>query len=255
MEIMEKISATIITHNEQDNILRCLESIKWVDEIIIVDSQSNDNTITLCKEYTDKIYVNPWSGYVRQKNFAVEKASHNWILSLDADEELSPALKEEIITLKKSGFTFNGYKIPRKVFYLGHWIEYSGWYPNYKMRLFNREFGKWQGDSVHEYVALTGAPGKLKGDIYHYSYKSLSDHLERINTFTTLAAESMKKNGRKSSYVKLLYKPFFKFVKSYILKKGFLDGFTGLIIAVMGSFYVFLKYLKLWELQKTINNR
>jgi glycosyltransferase involved in cell wall biosynthesis len=251
---MEKISAVIITYNEQGNIERCLASLDWVDEILVVDSFSTDHTVEIAKKYTRTIIQHEWEGFVRQKIYATSQASHDWILSIDADEEISHELKTEILAIRQTGFTGTAYQMPRKVLYLGKWIRYGGWYPDYKMRLFNRKQGQWMGVEVHEYWQSTGKCSRLKGDLLHYSYKNISDHLNKINNLTTIAASELRGKNIKASFLSLMINPFAKFLKAYFIKTGFLDGFVGLVIALLGSYYVFLKYLKLWELQQMSKN-
>ncbi|MGH1363830.1 MAG: glycosyltransferase family 2 protein [Calditrichia bacterium] len=246
---MEKISATVITFNEEKNIRRCLESVKWADEIIVIDSHSKDNTVQIAREYTDKVIQRDWPGHIQQKNFARETASNNWIFSLDADEEVSPELRESILSAQKSGFPCGGYHLARKVYYLGKWINHSGWYPDYKVRLFDRRKASWGGTNPHDRIEINSATEFLSGDLYHYSYENVSAHIQTINNFTTISAEELQKKGKRATLSKLLLNPFFKFIKSFLIKKGFLDGTVGLTIALSGSFYVFLKYLKLWEMQ------
>jgi len=247
---MEKISAVVITYNEQDNIERCLSSLDWVDEILVVDSHSTDRTVELCRKYTDRVLLHKWEGFVRQKIYATKRAGYDWILSIDADEEVSPGLRAEIIKLRQSGFTAAAYQMPRKVFYLGKWIRRGGWYPDYKVRLFDRKQGQWIGVEVHEYWQSAGKCARVQGDLLHYSYKNITDHLNKINNLTSVAAVELSGKNTTASIWDLLVNPISKFIKSYFIKTGFLDGFVGLVIAVMGSYYVFLKYLKLWELQQ-----
>jgi len=242
---MEKLSVTIITLNEEGKIRDALESVKWADEIIVVDSGSTDRTVEICRGYTDNIFHNKWPGFVAQKNFATDKASNRWILSIDADERITPALSEEIrgvLTAPKA----DAYAIPRRVFYLGRWINYSGWYPDRKVRLFNRDLCRWAGDQVHEQVLVKGRQDCLKGDISHFTFDSLADHIRTMNNYTSLAA--MEQKGRAaSSVLHLLFRPFLAFIKSFFLKQGFRDGMPGFIIAVAAGCHVFYKYAKLWE--------
>jgi len=250
---MEKISAIIITLNEEKNIERCLQSLDWADEIVVIDSFSTDRTVALCKKYTNRIIQHKWDGFAQQKIFATSQARYDWIFSIDADEEVSDQLKYEIIRIKQSTPAAQAYRMPRKMFYLGKWITHGSWYPDYKVRLFNRQHGHWEGLDIHEYWQVKGSCEKLKGDLLHYSYKDITDHLQKINTLTSKAAAEMLKKGERNSVWNLIINPFLKFFKSYFIQAGFLDGFVGLIIASMGSYYVFLKYLKLWELRQNIN--
>ncbi len=246
---MEKISATLITYNEAANIAEALQSVTWADETVVVDSGSTDATLDICRRFTDKIFHRDWTGYVDQKNFAVEKASHEWIFSLDADERPDSVLVSEVDALRRAGFQKPGYRIPRVAYFMGRWIRHGDWYPDYQLRLFDRRQGRWQGGSVHESVRTQGEPGLLRGELHHYTYRSLSDYLRRLEVYSTLAAADYKRRGRTSSFLKLLADPFATFLKADVLKRGFMDGTPGLIVAVMGAVSVFFKYAKLYELQ------
>ncbi len=249
---MEKISATLITYNEEDNIGAALESIKWIDEIVVLDAHSKDKTVHIAHQYTDKIFVQTWKGYVKQKNYAFEKASFEWILSLDADERVTDDLREEIETLRKTGFTCDGYFIPRKTFYLGRWIKHCGWYPNYQLRLFRKSKACWVGGSVHERCKVDGISCYLKNPLQHYTYKNIYDHIERMNLYSSLSAQDRIKKGKKTSLIEIIIAPIAAFIKSYVLKRGFLDGIPGLIVSTVIAHYAFLKRAKVWE--KTADN-
>ncbi len=248
--LMQKISATIITYNEEQNIAEALQSLLWADEIIVVDSGSNDSTLEICRKFTDRVIHRDWTGYVDQKNFAAEMANHDWIFSLDADERTSPTLRLEIQTLARSGFQKIGYKIARATFFMERWIRHGDWYPDYQLRLFDRRHGKWSGGRVHESVKIAGEPGYLKGEIYHYTYRSLSDYLQRLETYTTLASLDYQQREKSVGAVGIILKPLATFLKSYLLKRGFQDGMPGLMAATMGAVSVFFKYAKLYELTK-----
>ena len=248
---MGKLSVVIITYNEEENIKDCLESVKWSNEIVVVDSFSSDKTVEIAREFTPKVFQNKWTNFSEQKNLALAKASNDWVLNIDADETVTPGLKEEILAIVNSKFsTFEGYYIPRKNHYMGMWIRHCGWYPDYKLRLFRRGKGRFNERIVHESVIVEGRKGHLKSCLNHYSYKDLSDHLSKIDKFTSLAAEETFTSGKRAGVFDLLFRPLVKFIKMYLLKRGYLDGIYGLIVSVMGSFYVFTKYLKLWELSK-----
>lgn len=250
---MEKLSVTIITLNEERNIRDALESLTWVDEIIIVDSGSNDKTISICKEYTEKIFYNPWPGINSQKAFAKKLVTYDWILNIDADEKVSPELAAEIQSILGQGGHYDGYFIPRKVYYLGRWIEHSGWYPDYKLRLFRTEKGRWNGIDPHDVVVVDGKTGYLKGNIYHFTYENIEDHVKTMNNLTSVAAKEYKKKGKRDGLLSLMVRPPLTFLKKYILKQGFRDGLPGFIIAISSAYYVFLKYAKLWELINIID--
>lgn len=245
-----KISATIITLNEEKNIEAALESLAWADEIVVVDSESSDRTVEIARRFTDKVITQKWLGYAAQKNFASQQASHDWVFNLDADERLSPELQREIVALKSGAQTDTAaFEMPRKVFYLGKWIQHSGWYPDYKIRLYNRAKGQWQGKYVHESVTVQGRVGRLAGDLFHFTVASASEHHLRLDRYTTLAAQEAFENGRRASFAAIAFAPFATFIKSYVVKLGFLDGIQGLAIAYFAGYYVFMKSLKLWELQ------
>ncbi|MBI5756227.1 MAG: glycosyltransferase family 2 protein [Nitrospirae bacterium] len=250
---MEKLSVTIITLNEEHNIREALESVKWADEIVVVDSGSSDKTVDICKEYTGKVFYNAWPGHIAQKNFAIDKASNQWILSIDADERVTPELADEIKEVLKGPET-DAYAVPRHVFYLGRWIDHSGWYPDYKLRLFSRDKARWGGINPHDEVITSGSVKYLKGDLLHYSYRDISHHVNTINNFTTIGAREYLKLGKRASLWNIISRPMGTFLKKYILKQGFRDGLPGFIIAVSSAYYVFLKYAKLWELAN-INRR
>jgi glycosyltransferase involved in cell wall biosynthesis len=245
------ISACIICYNEARNIRRCLESVTWADEIIVVDSMSRDNTVEIAKEYTDSVIQRAWTGYADQKNVALSKAHGNWVLSLDADEAVSSQLKEEILTEIAGQNPKDGYRIPRRSFYQGKWIHHSGFYPDRQLRLFRRTAGQWVGGRVHERMEIKGEVGELKNDILHYPYKGvISGQLQTVDNFSGLIAEDLHEKGKRFHLILLLFRPFFKFLEVYLLKKGFLDGLPGLIIAVTSAYALFVRYVKIREIEK-----
>jgi glycosyltransferase involved in cell wall biosynthesis len=248
---MNRISAIIITYNEEKNIRRCLESVKWCDEIIVVDSQSSDKTKEIAREYTDKIFLGLWEGFGEKKNFAREKASGPWILSVDADEEISEDLKKEIKEKINSENPKAGYFIPRKSQFLGKWILHSGWYPDYVLRLFQKEQGKFNQKLVHESAIVEGETEYLKNEILHYTYPNLEIYLDKLNVYSSLYAKMRVPEGKKTGWGKIIFHPLAIFFKMYFLKKGFLDGKEGLILALCSAFHTLVKYTKLWQLQKT----
>jgi glycosyltransferase involved in cell wall biosynthesis len=239
-----KISATIITFNEERNLPRALESLRCCDEIVIVDSGSTDRTAEIAENYGARVLEANWRGYAGQKNYASDCAAHDWVLSIDADEALSEDLEGEIWALKKKGPEFDAYTVPRLAQYLGRWILYSGWYPDRKIRLFDRRKARWVGEYVHESVVSTGTVGELHGNLLHYTCGSLSEHIKTMDRYTTLAAEEIVARKKKVGYRHLLLDPPWTFVRSYLLQRGFLDGVEGLSIAYMASLYTFLKYAK-----------
>ncbi len=242
-----KISATIITFNEEKNIKRCLESLEEVvNEIVIVDSFSTDKTIEICKLYTSKIYQQSFEGYGSQKNFATNKSQNDWILSIDADEVLSQELKNSISKLKENS-NFDAYTFSRITNFCGKWIKYGGWYPDTQLRLWNKNNGLWNDSNVHERIQLNEHASicKIKGDLLHYSYYNLGEYLDRINKYSDLKAKDLFSKGKKANVFTLLFKPFFKFFILYFLKLGILDGFYGFVIAISTSYSTFLNYIKI----------
>lgn len=248
------LSVVIITFNEEANIRRCLESVKNVaDEIVVVDSYSTDATQQICQEYQVKFIQQKFLGYVEQKNFANTQASYDWILSLDADEALSETLQKEILQLKQQKITADAYSMPRLTNYLGKWIRHTDWYPDRKIRLFNRKSACWKGNNIHEAVEVQlpqASIVKLKGDILHYSYYSIEQHIAQLNHFTTIMAETFVKNGKKAPLYKLFVNPVWKFFYSYFFRLGFLDGYHGFVVCAVSSFATFVKYIKIRDLCK-----
>jgi glycosyltransferase involved in cell wall biosynthesis len=239
-----KITATIITLNEERNIARAIESLRCCDEILILDSGSTDRTLQLAENLGARVFEAGWRGYAGQKNWAAEQASNDWILSIDADEALSEALEAEIWNLKKSGTRYDGYTMPRLARYLGRWILHSGWYPDRKIRLYDRTKGQWVGDFVHESVHVEGRVGQLDSNILHFTCESLSEHVKTMERYTTLAAQEIAARQIQVPLWRVVMDPQWTFFKSYLLQRGFLDGREGLTIAYMAAFYTFLKYAK-----------
>ncbi|HEX3685299.1 MAG TPA: glycosyltransferase family 2 protein [Bryobacteraceae bacterium] len=239
-----KISATIIAFNEERNIARVIESLRCCDEILVLDSGSNDRTVEIATNLGARVVEASWHGYAAQKNIAAELAANDWILSLDADESLSEALEAEIWQIKKSGPKFDGYTVPRLAQYLGRWILHSGWHPDRKVRLFDRRKAKWVGDFVHESVTVDGSIGELKSNLLHFTCNSLSEHLRSMDRYTTLAAQEIVSRQKNITWTLLLFDPPWTFFRTYFLKLGFLDGPEGLAIAYMAAFYNFVKYFK-----------
>ena len=239
-----KITATIITLNEERNIARAIESLRCCDEILILDSGSTDRTVELAGNLGVRVFEAGWRGYSGQKNWAAEQASNDWILSLDADEALSEALEAEIWTLKKNGARFDGYTMPRMARYLGRWILHSGWYPDRKIRLYDRRKARWVGDFVHESVQVSGRVGQLESAILHFTCESLSEHVKTMERYTTLAAQEIAARQIPVPIWRVIVDPPWTFLKSFVLQRGFLDGREGLTIAYMAAFYTFLKYAK-----------
>jgi len=245
-----KLTVTIITLNEEANIRRTLESIRWADEIIVLDSGSTDRTVTICREFTDKVFTQSWLGFSGQKNAAIDKATGDWVLSLDADEPIEPELAAEIRAITASIDALDGYRVPRKTFFLGKPIKHGGWYPDYNLRLFKRGKGRFEERAVHEAVKVNGTTGTTVHAILHHAYPDLSSYIASINKYSSLAVDVMADKGipgRKISALNILLRPVLTFILKYFVRRGFLDGKHGLILNLFHSWYVLAKYAKAWE--------
>jgi glycosyltransferase involved in cell wall biosynthesis len=243
-----KLSVTVITRNESANVAAALESVAWADEIVVVDSESTDDTAAIARRFTERVVVRPWPGYPAQKNFAASVARNDWILSLDADERVTPALADEIRRTLAAAPPCSGYRIPRITRHLGRWIRTTDWYPDDQLRLYDRRSAQWTGRYVHESVSTTGQVGRLAAELEHYPYRNIADHLETIDRYTTLAARQMHESGRQAGLAQIAGHPPLAFLRNYILRGGFRDGVPGLIISSLNAYYVFLKFAKLWQL-------
>lgn len=246
------ISVIIITKNEERNIAACLESVQWADEIVVVDSGSTDKTAEIARGRGAQVFVNQWPGYGAQKNFAVEHASNEWILSVDADEIVTPELRDEIRAVVKASAGCAAFRIPRQLVFQGRFLRWGGCYPNYQLRLFRKGFARYNDALVHEKLIVNGAISRLKGSLLHYSYDDLADYIKRFNLYTSLIArEKFAKNTK--FYLWHYFRFPLRFVKTYFIKLGFLDGQAGLDWALLSSFYDLVKYMKLkeqWESNK-----
>ncbi len=244
-----KISATIIVYNEEDNIADVCESASWADELVIVDSDSSDRTVEIARNYTDKIFNREFRGYKDKHEFADSQTTGDWIFWIDADERVTPELRQAIEDLKsRDGDALpQGFNISRKTWYLDRWIKHSGWYPDYQMRLYRKDASYWDGVAPHETARVDGKVEILEGEFLHYTKRDLSEHHRVLDSYTSLAAENYYKNGKTIGGLGLLFHPIGAFLRTYILKQGFRDGVTGLIIAMFTAYSVFLKYAKLWE--------
>lgn len=246
---MNKVSAVIICTNEESNIADCIKSILWADEIVVIDGGSEDKTLDIAKKYTDKIFVNEWKGFAVQRNFSLTKVNYDWVFSLDADERCSKELEAEIKEiLTNENINYNGYKIPRKNFFLNKWIKHSGWYPGYQLRLFKKDCADVSDRLVHEKFIVKGNVGILKNDILHYTVKSISEFMNKVNKFSSLSAKE-KVNRKKVTLLDLIIRPPLSFIREYIFRKGFLDGVHGLMVALFNSITNMLTFMKIWELQ------
>ena len=251
MDRQIQISSVTITLNEEQNIRPCLESLDWVDEIIVVDSFSTDKTVEICDDFTDKVYQQPWPGFGAQKNFAIDQALSEWILIVDADERITEALRDEIKeVISKESTESVGYHIPRRNFWYGKWIRWAGMYPDYQLRLFKKSVGRYNDVAVHENLILNGPMGYLKNPMVHITERRLSDHMKKFMQYTTLAALEKAKKRREVSVLDLGVNHVMTFLKSYLLRQGFRDGIHGFIISVLAGMYTFVKYAKLWEMNQ-----
>lgn len=248
-----KISACIIGLNEEHNIGDCLTSLEGIaDEIIYVDSHSTDKTVAIVKKFTKKIFYRKFDNYVAQKNFAAAKAKHDWILNLDCDERLSDQLRQSILALKQTGAEKAGYKFNRLTWYIYRFIRHSGWYPDDKVRLYDRRQCAWQGDKVHEIINTPAEKtGKLKGDLLHYSFRSIDDHLKTIRGYSEMAAQAMHARGRKVSLAGVFARAFWVIIRKFFFELAFLDGAAGIIITYYSAVATFTKYVKLYVLAHT----
>jgi glycosyltransferase involved in cell wall biosynthesis len=243
-----RLSVTVIALNEEENIVPCLESVRFADEIIVVDSGSTDRTLELARNFTGRIFTIDWQGFAGTKNFALEQATGDWVFSLDADERVPEGLREEILKVVKDDGPLDGYRIPRKNYVGGRWIRRLGWYPDYTLRLFRRGRGRFKDREVHEEVEVEGKVGLLQTPLEHYSYRSLEEYASRQDRYARLAAEEMRKAGRRPVPGELLWRPALTFLNLFFLKLGFLEGALGLKLALQSSRYNFLKYHYLREL-------
>ena len=248
---MSKLSAVVVTLNEEANIADCLKTLSFADEIVVVDSQSVDSTIELARKFTDKVYQVRFEGYGKLKNNAAAKASCDWVLSIDADERVSPQLAEEIVEVVRKNKSHSGYLLPRRTLFLGRWMMRGGWYPGHVLRLFRKDKGAFNDVLVHECVTVNGEVGKLKRDLLHYSDPDLKHYLSKLDKFTSLSAQSLYEKGRRAGIGDLLFRPAFMFLKMYFFKRGFLDGMPGLILSLLSAVHVLVKYVKLWEMWRT----
>ncbi|MGH7797752.1 MAG: glycosyltransferase family 2 protein [Candidatus Binatia bacterium] len=244
------VSAIVVCFNEEHNIGDCLESVRWCDEIVVVDSFSTDRTPEICRRYTDRFIQRPWAGYRNQKAYAHSQATKDWVLLVDADERVTAELQQEILeVLTREKGQYAGYSVPRLVHYLGRWWRRGGWYPDYDVRLFRRDRATWGGSDPHEKIIVDGAVRRLRYPLHHFTYINIEDHLNRINRFTSISSRELQKEGGRWHLAAALARPAVRFFHSYVLKRGFMEGFAGFYVAVTAAVYVFLKYAKLWELE------
>lgn len=244
-----KLSAIIITKNEEANLERCLRSVSWVDEIVLVDTQSTDRTIEIAKAFKARIFSPEWKGFGPTKQYALDQAQGEWVLSIDADEEISFTLKNEILQLLETNPPKAGYLIPRKTQFLGKWILHSGWYPDFVLRLFKKSSGRFTEALVHEHVEVDGPTGRLHNPMMHYSYPTLEDYTRKLDNYSTLGAQDLFESSRAPSPYTMAIRTFISFLRKYILQRGWRDGWEGFLIAYLTSTGTLLKYAKLRQLR------
>ena len=246
-----KLSVYMITYNNERTVEKALRSVTWADEIVVVDSFSNDRTVEISRQFTDKVLQRKWSGHRDQYQYAADLTTHDWVMFVDADEEVSPGLAQEIReALSRKAGEVDGFFVYRRTFYLGRWIRYGGWYPDGEIRLYRRDKGRWEG-GLHARVVVDGRVQSLKNLYHHYNYRDISDQIQTIDKYSRIAAEDMAREGETFSLFKLLFHPPFRFIKEYFFKSGFRDGLPGLVIALSTTYYVFIKYAKFWELTRS----
>ncbi|MDG0817316.1 glycosyltransferase family 2 protein [Bdellovibrio sp. PAP01] len=243
------ISLVIIALNEEAHIERCIRSAPFADDIVVVDSFSTDRTVEISKQCGARVFQEKWKGFGPQKAFATSQAKNSWVISLDADEALSPELAAEIIEVFTSLDPETGYLFPRKSYHLGRWIGHGGWYPDYQLRLFNKDKSQWNSAALHEKVEVK-ARVAMKAPLLHWVFDDLSDQVITNDRYSTLGAQQLHEAGKKFSYFKLVTKPMSKFIETYFFKRGFMDGTAGFIISVGAAYSIFLRFAKLWELQR-----
>ena len=242
-----RVSAVVITLDEEARLRGCLDSVAWADEIVVVDAESTDKTVQIAREFTDRVVVRAWPGFAAQKNFALDQATGDWLLSIDADEEVSFELKTEILALLAGAPAADGYRIPRRNMMWGRWIRHGGLYPDWQLRLFRRGRGRFGERTVHESVTVEGSVDRLRGHLVHQSYRDVTDFVTRSDRYATLAAEEAVRRGARIGARDLLLRPLGRFVSMYLLQRGFLDGRRGLLLAGLYAYYVFIRSAKIWE--------
>jgi len=253
---LKKLSVTLITFNESTKVERALKSIApLADEIVVVDSFSTDKTEEICRKYTEQFLKRDWPGYRDQKNFALNQATHEWVLSIDADEVISPALLVELLAWKHSEKEHSGYLMPRRTFFMGQWIYHTTWYPDWQLRLFRKSEASWVGGRVHESVRVVGSVQRMENVIEHYTYSDISEYLAQLQNFTDLSARDYFDQGRRAHLSNLVLNPAVEFTRNYFLCRGFLDGVAGLVVSCLAAVSVFFKFLKLWELQNLTKDK
>jgi glycosyltransferase involved in cell wall biosynthesis len=249
METKTALSVVIITKNEEANIRECLESVKWADEIIIVDDGSSDKTVEIAQDYTDRIFQRRMDIEGRHRNWAYSQAKNNWVLSLDADERVTPQLREEIVEKIANPGEFRGFTIPRRNYIGDYWVRFGGWYPSAQFKLFRKEYFRWEEVEVHPRAFLKGYTGRLKNDIIHYSYEDFADFVNKMNKQTTLEAKKWVRDKRRMGRARAYWRTYDRFMRTFFRKKAYKDGFTGLMISIFAGLYQILSYAKYRELK------
>ena len=244
---MPRLSVVVITLNEEDRLRETLTSVAWADEIVVVDAGSEDKTVALAREFTDHVLIHPWQGFAAQKNLGIERATGDWVLSLDADEYVEPALREEITAVLKAPDARDGYRIARRNIMWGRWIRHGRLYPDWQLRLFRRGRGRFVERAVHESVQVDGTTGRLAAPLLHHSYRDVGDFLRRADRYSTLAAEEWTRAGRPFRATQLVTAPLGRFLSMYVVHRGFLDGWRGFLLAGLYAYYVFIRSAKIWE--------
>ena len=250
---MSRVSVTIITLNEEANLSACLDSVKWADEILVVDSESHDRTVAIARDFGCRVLINPWPGHKEQKNVAVDAASHEWILSVDADERLTPEIQQEVRKVFSDPDSMDGYKFPRKNYFLGKWMRYGGWNPDHVLRLFKKDKGRFGGINPHDKVIISsGRVGHLPYPILHLTYTSFEQYLAKQDVYSRIGADELFKSGRMKRITSLSLTSKFigKFLETYLWKRGCLDGLNGLIASMGGAYFAMLRLARLWEMQR-----
>jgi glycosyltransferase involved in cell wall biosynthesis len=245
-----RLSVALVTRNEEDRLRACLESVVWADEIVVVDAESEDKTVAIAQEFTDRVVVRPWPGYAAQKNTALDLATGDWVLSLDADEVVSPELRAEIARVLAADGPADGYTVARRNIFWGRWVRHGGLYPDRQLRFFRRGRGRFVARAVHESVRVEGRVEPADGHLEHRSYRDVSDFLARADRYSTLAAEEAVAQGRRARVSDLLLRPLGRFLAMYVVQGGFLDGWRGFLLATLYAYYVLIRSAKIWERTK-----
>lgn len=242
-----RLAVVVVTRDEEARLRACLESVAWADEIVVVDAESEDKTAAIAREFTDRVVVRPWPGYAAQKNFGLDLAGGDWVLSLDADEVVSPELRAEIAAILAGDAPAVGYAVPRRNIFWGRWVRHGGLYPDWQVRLFRRGRGRFVARAVHESVSVEGPVARLAGHLEHRSYRDVSDFLARADRYSTLAAEEWLAQGRPARMSDLVLRPLGRFLGMYVVARGFLDGWRGFLLAALYAYYVLIRSAKIWE--------